>query len=96
VEAGENQVELFHEAFCKWYLKVQEADTQAMIYLWAAKTRDEEDLLIENPTDIPTALPLLKKFIYKLFLRTTGGAYHMQVLLGTNTELSTVMEMIGW
>jgi len=26
VAVGENQVELFHQAFCKWYLKVKEAD----------------------------------------------------------------------
>jgi len=28
VAAGKNQVELFHQAFCKWYLKVKEADRQ--------------------------------------------------------------------
>jgi len=33
VAAGENQVELFHQAFCKWYLKVKDADQQAAIYL---------------------------------------------------------------
>jgi len=32
--AGENQVELFHQAFCKWYLKVKEADQQTAIYPW--------------------------------------------------------------
>jgi len=42
------------------------------------------------------ALPLLKKFGHKLFLRTTGGAYHVQVLLGTKQDLVTIMEMIGW
>jgi len=35
VDAGENQVELFHQAFCKWFLKVQEADSSTIIYLWA-------------------------------------------------------------
>ncbi len=83
VVAGENQVELFHQAFCKWFLKLCEADPQALIYLWTSQVRDEEGLLIENPTDIPMALLLLKKFVHKLFLRTTGGAYHVQVLLGT-------------
>jgi len=77
VEAGKNQVELFHKAFCKWYLKVREANAQAMIYPWTEKVQDEEELLIESPTNIPTALPMLKKFVHKLFLRTTGGAYHI-------------------
>jgi len=42
------------------------------------------------------ALPLLKKFVHKLFLCTTSGAYHIQVLLGTETDLETIMETIGW
>jgi len=58
--------------------------------------RDEEGILIKNPTDIPMALPLLKKFIHKLFLQTTGGAYHVQVLIGTDNNLETIMETIGW
>jgi len=89
-------VELFHQAFCKWYLKVHEADTQAMIYPWAEKVCDKDDLLIENPMDIPTALPLLKKFVHKLFLRMTGGAYHVKVLLRTEQELSAIMETVNW
>ncbi len=96
VAAGENQVELFHQAFCKWYLKLREVDPRALLYPWAERVRDEEGILIEKPTDIPTALPLFKKFVHKLFLRTTGGAYHVQVLLGTNTDLETIMETIGW
>jgi len=96
VVAGENQVELFHQAFCKWFLKLCEADPQALIYLWTSQVRDEEGLLIENPTDIPMALLLLKKFVHKLFLRTTGGAYHVQVLLGTEIDLAAIMETIGW
>jgi len=35
VAAGENQVELFHQAFCKGFLKVWEADSSAIIYPWA-------------------------------------------------------------
>jgi len=31
VAAGENQVELFHQVFCKWYLKLREADPQALL-----------------------------------------------------------------
>jgi len=96
VEAGENQVELFHQAFCKWFLKLREADNQVIIYPWAERVRDEEGLFIENPTDIPMALPFLKKFMHKLFLRMTGGAYHIQVLLGTKQDLETIMETIGW
>jgi len=42
------------------------------------------------------ALPLLKKFIHKLFLRMTGSTYHVQVLLGTENNLETIMETIGW
>jgi len=33
VAAGENQVKLFHQAFCKWYLKLREVDPQTLIYL---------------------------------------------------------------
>jgi len=95
VAMGESQVKLFHQAFCKWYLKLREADTQAIIYLWASRVWDKEGILIKNLTDIPTELLLLKKFIPKLFLQTTGGAYHMQVLLGTTTDLETIMETIG-
>jgi len=96
VAAGENQVELFHQAFCKWYLKLREADPQALIYPWTSRVCDKEGLLIENPTDIPTSLPLLKKFVRKLFLCTTGGAYHIQVLLGTTINLAKIMETIRW
>ncbi len=96
VATRENQVELFHQAFCKWYLKVKEADHQAAIYPWRGQDRDEEALMVENPTDIPMALPLLKKFINKLFLRTVGGNYYVQVLLGTDVDLDTVMQTIRW
>jgi len=37
VKARENQVKLFHQAFCKWYMKVQEAYAQATIYPWVEK-----------------------------------------------------------
>ena len=37
-------------------------------------------------------LPLLKQFVHKLFLQTTGGAYHVQVLLGTDMDLESNME----
>jgi len=57
---------------------------------------DKEGILIENPMDIPMALPLLKKFIHKLFLCTTGGVYHVQVLVGTEQDLAMIMETIGW
>jgi len=66
VRAGENQLELFHQAFCKWYLKIRKADTQAMVYPWA-EVCDDKDLLIENPMDIPMALPLLKDICSQTF-----------------------------
>jgi len=93
---GGNQVDLFHQAFCKWYLKLCKADSQAIIYLWAERVRDKEGILIKNPMDMPMVLPLLKKFMHKLFLHTMGGAYHVQVLLGTKQDLATIMETIGW
>jgi len=96
VKASENQVQLFHTAFCKWFLKLREADPQALIYPWAESIHDEEGILIKNPTNIPTSLPLLKKFVHKLFLQTTRGAYHVQVLMGTEQDLATIMETIGW
>jgi len=89
-------VELFHRAFCKSYLKLREVDPRALLYPWAEQVRDKEGILIQNPTDIPMALLLLKKFVHKLFLQTTGGAYHVQVLLGTDNNLETIMETIGW
>jgi len=51
---------------------------------------------IENPTDIPLNLPLLKKFVHKLFLHTTGGDYHVQVLMGSEEEFPTIIQTIGW
>ena len=51
--------------------------------------------MVENPTDIPTSLPLLKKFVNKLFLRTMGSNYYIQVLLGMDVDLDTVMQTIG-
>jgi len=77
-------------------LKLRKADNAVIIYPWAEQVRDEEGILIENPMDIPTALPLLKKFVHKLFLQTTGGAYHVPSLLGTKNDLETIMETIGW
>jgi len=40
VAAGKNQVELFHQPFCKWYLKIREVDAQAVIYPWMEKVWD--------------------------------------------------------
>jgi len=96
VTARENQVELFHQAFCKWYLKVKEANHQAMLYPWKGKDRDEEVLLIENPMDIPMALPLLKKCVNMLFLWMTHGNYYIQVLLGMDVNIETIMQTIKW
>jgi len=50
---------------------------------------------IKNPTDIPTNLILLKKYVHTLFLCTTGGDYHIQVLMGSKEDLSTIMLTIG-
>jgi len=46
--------------------------------------------------DILISLPLLKKFVHILFLRTTSGVYHVQVLLRTEQDLSMIMKTIGW
>jgi len=51
--------------------------------------------LIENPADTPIAL-IMKKIVHKLFLCTTGGYFHVQVLMGTNKDLTTIMQTIGW
>jgi len=75
---------------------MKEADQQAAIYPWKGTDRDEEALLIENLTDIPTALPLLKKFVNKLFLQMTGGNYYIQAMVGMDANLETVMQTIGW
>ncbi len=34
--------------------------------------------------------------MHKLFLHTTGGDYHIQVLMGSEEDLSTIMQTIGW
>ncbi len=91
VAAGENQVELFHQAFCKWYLKLYKADPRTLIYLWASRIHDEEGIWIKNPMDIPMVFPLLKMFVHILLLCMMGGAYHVQVLLGTDLGLENIM-----
>jgi len=88
---------LFHQALLKWYQKVREVDGMVILYPWATTDRNEApSQLIENLTDIPTALPLLCKFVHKLFLRTTGGNYHVQVLMGSQEDLATIMQTISW
>jgi len=53
-------------------------------------------MLIKNLMNIPTNLILLKKLVHKLFLQTTGGDCHVQVLMGLEEDLSTIMQMIDW
>jgi len=97
VPEGEDQVNLFHQAFTKWFNKVREVDNHIILYPWTEADRLENPtLIIENPTDIPTNILILKKFVHKLFLRTTGGDYHIQVLMGSEENLSTIMQTIGW
>jgi len=97
VPEGEDQVTLFHEAFTKWFNKVQEADKTIILYPWTEDNRMEHPMLvIKNSTDVPTNLLIIKKFVQKLFLRTTGGNYHIQVLMGSKEALSTIMQTIGW
>jgi len=98
VQKGNDQVNLFHQVFTQWYNKVREVDNKAVIYpCWASDDRRENLInCIENPTDIPLNLPLLKKFVHKLFLRTTGGDYHVQVLMGSEEEFPTIIQTIGW
>jgi len=62
-----------------------------LIYLWSATFRDDEGILIENPMDIPMVLPLLKMFVHILLLCMMGGAYHVQVLRGTDLDLENIM-----
>jgi len=81
----------------KWYQKVRKADGSIILYPWAAVDCNEDPSpLIENSTDIPNSLPLLCKFVHKLFLRMSGGDYHVQVLMGSQEEISTIMQTIGW
>jgi len=97
VAEGEDQINLFHQAFTKWYSKIQEADSQIVLYPWTAHDQAENLMpVIENPTDIPLTLPNLKKFVHKLFLQTTRGDYHIQVLMGSQEDLATIMQTIGW
>jgi len=97
VQEGDDQVNIFHQAFTKWFSKVQEADSTIVLYQWTEADRMEDlTLLIENITDVPTNLLLLRKFVHKLFLHTTGGELHVQVLMGSNENLATIMQMIGW
>jgi len=97
VQAGDDQVNIFHQVFTKWFSKVREADSTIVLYQWTAADRMEDPtLLIENTTDVPTNLLLLRKFVHKLFLRTTGGELHVQVLMGSNENLATIMQTIGW
>jgi len=68
-----------------------------ILYPWSMTDWNEDQSpLIENSMDIPTTLPLLQKFVHKLFLQTTGGDYHVQVLMGSQYDLSTIMQTIGW
>jgi len=60
---GEDQVNLFHQVFTKWYNKVREADSKAILFPWSAVDCEEHPtLLVENPTDIPQNVILLKKY----------------------------------
>jgi len=96
VPDGEDQVNLFHQAFTKWFNKVREVDNHIILYPWTEADRLEHPtLIIENPTDIPTNILILKKFVHKLFLRTMGRDYHIQVLMGSEENLSTIMQTIG-
>jgi len=81
----------------KWYQKVREVNGTAILYPWAASDHNEDlSLLIENLTDVPTVLPLLLKFVHNLFLRMSGGDYHIQVLMGSQEDIETLMQTIGW
>jgi len=96
VAEGGDQINLFHQVFTKWYNKVREADPKIILYPWAVSNCIEQPTqLIENPTDIPLTLPILRKFIHKLFLCTTGGDYHIQVI-GSKEDLSIIMQTVGW
>jgi len=76
---------------------VREADNTIVLYQWTAIDHAEQpELLIENATDIPLNLATLKKFIHKLFLKTTGGDYHVQVVMGSEEDLASMMQTISW
>jgi len=69
----------------------------AILHPWSVNDRDEDQSpLIKNPMDVPSALPLLCKFVHKLFLRTYGSDYHVQILMGSQEDFSTIMQTIGW
>jgi len=95
VQKGDDQVNLFHQVFTQWYNKVREVNNKAVLIQWMEDDhRENPNMCIENPTDIPTNLPSLKKFVHKLFLQTTGGEYHIQVLMGSEEDLSTIMRLL--
>jgi len=97
VTEGEDQINLFHQVFAKGYNKVCKADSKIILYPWAVMDRARQPtLVIKNPMDIPNTLPILRKFVHKLFLCTTGGDYHLQVLIGSEEDLATIMQTIGW
>jgi len=97
VPQGDEQVTLFNQVLTKWYQKVREVDNTTILYPWASSDCTKNPmLLIENPTDMPVALLPLKKFVHKLFLRTSGGDYHVQVLMGTEEDFTTIVQTIGW
>jgi len=76
---------------------VREVDNSIILYLWAAADWIENPtLIIKNSMDIPTNLIILRKFVHKLFLQTTRGDIHIQVLMGSAEDLSMIMQTIGW
>jgi len=88
---------IFHQVLTKWYNKVCKADSKAILYPWTvADCEEHPTLLVENPTDIPQNVMLLKKFVHKLFLWMSRGDYHVQILMGSNEDLSMIMQMVGW
>jgi len=50
-------------------------------------------LKIQWTSQLPSPL---NKFVHKLFLHTTGRDYHVQVLMGSEEDLETIIQTIRW
>jgi len=76
VAAGKNQVELFYQAFCEWYLKLKEANHQTIIYAWKGMGHNKEAATTHQKPHRYTNIVTTTEEICQQFFCTTGGAYY--------------------